>query len=459
MKKLVIIGKPNVGKSSLFNRLTKQKDAITSNIAGTTRDIKKRVIELNNKSLQIIDTGGIDDSNELFLKIKEKALKVAKEADIILFMVDGKTIPLQEERELFFKFQKLNKDIALVINKIDNDKEKEIAWENFASFGSKIRFEISVSHNKGIAALLNWIDSLLPQEELELKEDDDYFEIEDEEFKEIKSIDTQIKVAIIGRVNVGKSSLLNALVGEDRSIVSDIAGTTIDPVDESIFFEGKEILFVDTAGIRRRGKIEGIEKFALDRTKNMLEKAHIAILVLDSKEGFVELDEKIGGLIDEYKLGAIIVLNKWDESKDEYKKIEKEVRDRFKYLSYAPIITASALKGRNIQKIKKQIIKVYNAFFQHIPTSQLNRVIKEATLKHPIPSDRGKLIKIYYATQFDVAPPKIALIMNRPVLHFSYIRYLTNVLRENFDLEGTPIIIKPKHKGEKEEIEEKESGI
>lgn len=236
-----------------------------------------------------------------------------------------------------------------------------------------------------------------------------------------------INIGIIGRVNVGKSSLLNALLKEERSVVSNVAGTTIDPVDEIGEINGIKVNFVDTAGIRRRGKIEGLEKFALNRTRTILERTDIAILVLDASVPFVELDEKIAGLIDEFKLGVIVVFNKWDIAHKDFKGIMEDFKLRFKFLEYAPILTISAKNGRHIQKLEEEILRVYANFSFRIPTAKLNAVIKEATMRHPLPSDHGKIVKIYYATQFESKPPQIALIMNRPnSLHFSYKRYLVN---------------------------------
>lgn len=454
MKKVVILGKPNVGKSSLFNRILKQRDAITSEVAGTTRDIKKKIAKIGEKEIELIDTGGLEDRDELFNKVKEKALMVAKEADIILYMVDGKNLPDDEDRKLFFELQKLGKDIALVINKIDNDKLEENSWE-FQNFGTKNIFPISVSHNRKVGKLLDWIASRVPNEQPLIIEEDEEVDLESflEELESPKEEESnEIKVAIIGRVNVGKSSLLNALLKEDRSIVSDVAGTTIDVVDETFIYEDKLLTFIDTAGIRRRGKIVGIEKFALNRTQKMLERADIALVVLDASEGFTEQDEKIAGLVDKYNLGCIIVLNKWDVAKVDYKEAVKEVRDRFKFLSYAPIITVSAKTNKRVEKIYDLILKVYKNYSQHIPTSKLNQVIKEATIRHALPSYYGKPVNILFATQYDTKPPKIALIMNRPEgLHFSYKRYLQNKLRENFDLEGTPVILSPRKRGERED--------
>ena len=458
MKKIAIIGKPNVGKSSLFNRILKQRDAIVSDEVGTTRDVKKRIAQIGEKEAELIDTGGLEERDELFDKVKDKALQAAKDADIILYMVDGKKLPDDEDKKIFRQLQKLGKEMALVVNKIDNDKEEQNVW-NFYEFGTDKIFPISVSHNRKVGRLLGWLESKLPKQpklELQEAEEPDFLELLEiaEEGPKKEEEDKEIKVAILGRVNVGKSSLLNALLKEERSVVSDVAGTTIDTVDESIIYEDKVITFIDTAGIRRRGKIVGIEKYALNRTTKMLERADVALLVLDASEGITEQDERIAGYIDKYKLACIIVLNKWDIAKKSYEEAIKEVRDRFKFLSFAPIITLSAKTRKRVDRLYNLIIRVYRNYSQWLPTSQLNRVIKEAQMQHQIPSYKGKPVKIYYATQYDTKPPKIALIMNRPEgLHFSYKRYLINKLRENFDLEGTPVILSPRKRGEREEYE------
>jgi GTP-binding protein len=262
----------------------------------------------------------------------------------------------------------------------------------------------------------------------------------------------KIKVGIIGRVNVGKSSILNALVGSNRSVVSEIAGTTIDPVDESIVYQNSTITFVDTAGIRRRGKIGGIEKYALMRTNYMLDDANVAILVLDSSEEFVDLDEKIAGIASKFELGMIIVFNKWDKTKYDFEKTKNSFRTRFRFLEFAPIMTLSATESRNIEKLKLKILQVFENFTRRISTSQMNNIILEAQRRHALPSDNGKIVKIYYATQFQSAPPKISLISNRPnSIHFTYKRYLINFLREKFDFEGSPIIIKTRNRNKEDD--------
>jgi GTP-binding protein len=450
MKKIALIGKPNVGKSSLFNRFSRKLDAITSEVSGTTRDVKSSEIFIKEKPCLLIDTGGLDDSNTMFEKVRDKSLQAASEADIVLYMVDGKRIPDDEDKKLFFQLQKISKEIVLLVNKIDNEKqERDIALE-FVSFGAKNLFFVSVSHNKGIEKLSTFLASKLPEikEEVIIEDDDLSFEDFINETPQMQDeLGKELRVAIIGRVNVGKSSLLNALVKEERSIVSEIAGTTIDPVDEQIEYKDKLITFVDTAGIRKRGKIDGIERHALQRTQKMLENADVALLVLDSSEEFKELDEKIAHLVDKFQMACMIVLNKFDISKYDYDKSVQLVRDRFVFLSYAPVITVSALSHKRVHKINDQILDIYDSYTKRISTSKLNEVINFAIRKHNIPSAHGRLVRIYFSTQYDIKPPRIALIMNKPkALHFSYKRYLVNQLRDAFDFKGTPIIIEPKAK-------------
>ncbi|EFQ9508947.1 ribosome biogenesis GTPase Der [Campylobacter jejuni] len=459
MQSIILIGKPNVGKSSLFNRMARQRIAITSDISGTTRDTNKTQIHIHSKKAMLIDSGGLDESDELFKNVKKNTLKVAKESDIILYLVDGKLAPDDGDRQFFYSLKKLGKPIALVINKVDNKKDEERAWE-FANFGVKEIFNLSVTHNVGLDELYEWLEKflheefLIPDEEENLEDFLEYYE-EGKEFQ-FKEVDqNHIRVGIVGRVNVGKSSLLNALVKQERSVVSSIAGTTIDPVNESVVHKDKVIEFVDTAGIRKRGKIQGLERFALNRTEKILSHSQIALLVLDAYEGFNELDERIAGLVAKHYLGVIIVLNKWDKSEMDFDKTVKELRlDRFKFLAYAPVISVSALSGKRVHVLLDKILQIFENFTQKIQTSKLNTLIENATRAHPLPHDYGKLVKIYYAVQYDLAPPKIALIMNRPkALHFSYKRYLQNQIRKEFNFEGVPLVIASRKKGSKENDE------
>lgn len=465
MTKIAIIGRPNVGKSSFFNRLAKTRDAIISDVAGTTRDVKRREVEILDKAALILDTGGIEDRDEMFDDVKRKSLAAARQADIILYMVDGKKGVDQEDRKLFYELQKINPDIALVVNKVDNEREEQEAWE-FKKFGARNLFFISVSHNIGMSKLLAWLAPQLADapRPLELDADEETFDDLLDDFADLEDFDDDaadetaydpshdnIRVAIIGRVNVGKSSLLNGLVGEERSVTSSIAGTTIDPVDETVDYEGRAITFIDTAGIRRRSKIVGIEKWALDRSQKVLETADIALLVLDAGEEFKELDERVAGYVDKYKTGCIIVLNKWDKALHDFKETTTQVREKFKFLEFAPIITVSATTGKRLPKILEKIVEVYGQYARRLPTRKLNDVIKEATGHHRLPSHYGKIVRIKYAVQYDVKPIKISLVMNIKQLHFSYERYLINKLRDAFGLEGTPIILSPRKRGERDE--------
>ncbi|MGL2872704.1 ribosome biogenesis GTPase Der [Helicobacter pylori] len=448
LKTIAILGQPNVGKSSLFNRLARERIAITSDFAGTTRDINKRKIALNGHEVELLDTGGMAKDALLSKEIKALNLKAAQMSDLILYVVDGKSIPSDEDLKLFREVFKINPNCFLVINKIDNDKEKERAYA-FSSFGMPKSFNISVSHNRGISALIDAVlNALNLNQIIEQDLDADILEsLENNASEEETKEEEIIQVGIIGRVNVGKSSLLNALTKKERSLVSSVAGTTIDPIDETILIGDQKICFVDTAGIRHRGKILGIEKYALERTQKALEKSHIALLVLDVSAPFVELDEKISSLADKHSLGIILILNKWDIRYAPYEEIMATLKRKFRFLEYAPVITTSCLKVRHIDEIKHKIIEVYECFSKRIPTSLLNSVISQATQKHPLPSDGGKLVKVYYATQFATKPPQISLIMNRPkALHFSYKRYLINTLRKEFNFLGTPLILNAKDK-------------
>ncbi|WP_456392271.1 ribosome biogenesis GTPase Der [Nitratifractor sp.] len=457
MKKVAILGRPNVGKSSLFNRLARKRDAITSDVSGTTRDIKKNIVTISDdREFELLDTGGIDESDALFSKVGEMSMRAAEAADVILYMVDGKKLPDEEDKKLFYRLQNLGKPIALLVNKIDNDREEQERFWEFIEFGADTLFPISVSHNRKLNPLYQWLEKHIPPSESATQDliADEQLSLEqllEMDASTDEEEDRSFKVAILGRPNVGKSSLLNALLGEERAVVSEVAGTTIDPVDETITHGDYEITFVDTAGIRRRSKILGIEKFALGRTEKMLEQADIAILLIDATAGVTELDERIAGLIDKYRLGALIVVNKWDiRGEKSYEEAIAEIRDELKFLHYAPILTVSAKTKQRVVKILDQLTAIYERYKRRIPTSKLNEVIAYAQRRHQVPSHHGQVVRIKFATQFAAKPPRIALVVNKPeLLHFSYKRYLANILREQFDFEGVPLEIVTRKRGER----------
>lgn len=460
MVKVALVGRPNAGKSSLFNRFLKYRDAITSDTAGTTRDVKKRVATFNGYEAELYDTGGLEERDEMFVHVKKKALEAGEEADIVLFVIDSKVLPDDEDKKIFYELQESSAKIALVVNKIDNERHDE-RLVDFYTFGADYFFPVSCSHNKGITKLENWVSTVIQdltsieEEPADLMFDEfdgllDNYSEEGELVDKTQEDSNEIKVAIIGRPNVGKSSLLNALIGEERSVVSSIAGTTIDPVDETMEYGDKKITFVDTAGVRKRSKILGIEKLGLHRTEKMLEQADIALLTLDASSPFTEQDEKVAGLIDRFNLGTIIVINKYDIAHDDYEKLKKDIKVKFRFLEHAPFLTTSAKTKKRTHKLLDMILDVYTNYSQRIPTSELNEVLRVAMIKHHAPTYKTKPLKIYFATQFQSKPPKIALVCNHPQgFHFSFLRYLKNQLREAYNFTGSPLVLIPRKRGEK----------
>ncbi len=465
MYTIALVGRPNAGKSTLFNRLSRSHEAIISDVAGTTRDVKRAEVRVAERSIQILDTGGLEDRDELFSSVRRHAIEAARQADAVIFLVDGQMLPDDQDRKLFFELQAINPTILLALNKIDNEKLNEHLYD-YMSFGAADLIALSCAHKRGLDKLEAWIATVsAPQEPIVIDEAIDpegFLEAFDASGERLEGEEVPmegsdfeeggpIRVAIIGRPNVGKSSLLNALVGHERSVVSPQAGTTIDPVDEAITLNDHPFLFVDTAGIRRRSRIAGIEKFAFDRTEKMLEKAEVALITLDCSEPFTELDERIAGLVDKHRLAAVFVLNKYDRAQESFKSLQSEVRRRFRFLEHAPLITVSALSKKRTHKVVDLITEVHANYHRRLPTAKLNTLITEATARHKIPSLKGKSVRIYYATQYGVAPPRVALISNRPEgLHFSYLRYLANRMREAIDLRGSPLILTPRPRRQEE---------
>lgn len=437
MKKPVValVGRPNVGKSTLFNRLIGSKVAIIEDIPGITRDRIYGTVNFNNYVFHLIDTGGIDLSKEKFNdEIKVQAELAIDEADVIVFIVDGKEGLTSNDLEVKDMLIKSGKKVIVAINKIDSKLAREHMYD-FYELGFDSYINVSAEQNEGIYELLQMIT-------------DDFKEYKEEE-------NNSIKFSIIGRPNVGKSSLVNAILNEDRVIVSPIAGTTRDAIDTPFVYNKEKFIVIDTAGMRKKGKIyETVERYSLLRSMKAIDRSDVCVLVINAEEGIIEHDKHIAGYAIEAGKALVIVVNKWDtiEDKDkEMKKFEQSIRNNFQFMPYVPIVYLSALTKKRIHTLMPQIIKVYNNSQKVIATNLLNNVIRDAYELNLPPSYKGKRLKIYFCNQVSVAPPTFNIqVNNKGLVHFSYERYLENKIRESFDFEGTPIKLVFKNKGEQE---------
>lgn len=440
--KVAICGRPNVGKSTLFNRLISQRKAIVSHKAGTTRDRIYGRVDYNNKSFVLIDTGGlmIDKDDEILEEVKKQIKTAVLEADLILFVVEISGLTKEDLFALDF-LRKNFKKIILVVNKTDHREMIKKASSEFFSFGDLDGpVFISAIHKLGIEELLEKIINYIP---------DNFV------FKDIPE-EEKIKVAFCGRPNVGKSSLLNKIIGEERAIVSEKPGTTRDVVDVEIDIQGRRVIFIDTAGVRRRGKIKwGEEKFSVIRSLQAIERADIAVLLIDAKEGIVKQDLHIAEHALKTYSGVILAVNKWDlvekeKSQEEY---INYLRNKISFLPWAPVVFISALQGKNINKLLELIFQINEERRKRVRIKELNKIIKEAILKHPPSriSSQKPFPKIFYVTQAEGVPPTFVFMTSfSDNLHFSYKRYLENVIRENFGFWGTAIkMIFKEKKGEK----------
>lgn len=424
---VAIVGRANVGKSTIFNRIVGERVSIVEDVAGVTRDRIYAKASWLTREFRLIDTGGIELEDASFTtQIKMQAEIAIEEADIIVFVVNGREGITREDEYVARLLQKSRKPIILAVNKIDDQAFKDSIYE-FYALGVGDPLPVSGSHGIGIGDLLDEIIKQMPSEE-EVKEHND------------------IRFSIIGRPNVGKSSLTNAILGEERVIVSNIEGTTRDAIDTSFEKDGKIYTVVDTAGMRKKGKIyENIEKYSILRALNSIEKSDVILVVLDGDTGVIEQDKHVAGYAHEAGKGVIIVVNKWDlVEKDEktMQKKERELREQFKYLDYARIVFVSALTKQRVQQLFPIIDEAYENSRKRIQTSVLNDVLIDAQLMNPTTTFNGGRLKIYYANQVSTCPPTFVLFVNDPnYMHFSYKRYLENRLRDAFGFEGTPIHI------------------
>ena len=433
MPTVALVGRPNVGKSTIFNKLVGKKISIIEDTPGVTRDRIYGDVTYNNYKFHLIDTGGIDVGNEDFNKeIIIQASLAIDEADVIVFIIDGKEELNRNDFVIRDMLIKSNKKIILVANKIDNEKRKNDIY-NYYELGFDNIIPVSGEHNLGIIDLLDEITA-------------DFHPYNDEMPK-----DDKIKFCVIGRPNVGKSSLVNAIVNEEKSIVSNIAGTTRDAIDTPFTYDKREYVIIDTAGIRKSGKIyENIEKYSVIRAMKAIERSNVCVVVINAEEGIIEHDKHIASYALEAGKPIVLVVNKWDTKKDEtITEYTKLMRHEFQFLSYVPIVFLSAKTKKRIHTLMPEIKKVYENSKKEIKTSILNDAIRDAVALNQPPSYKGKRLKIYFVSQNGIMPPRFIFNVNsRGLVHFSYERYLENKIRETFDFEGTPIRIEFKNRGE-----------
>ena len=433
MKTVCLIGKPNVGKSSIFNRLIKEKKAIIMDTPGITRDRIYGKVEYNGKTFHLIDTGGISlENNDFDKEILMQAELAIDEADIILFVVDGLSELDRTDHYIKDLLHKSDKDVIVVVNKLDNNKRMDNIY-NFYELGFSKVMGVSAEHNLGFKELLD--------------------EITKDSEEEVEEENKTLKFCIVGRPNVGKSSLVNALINDEKAIVSDIAGTTRDAIDTTFKYNHEEYTVIDTAGMRKKGRIyEMVEKYSLVRSLKAIDRSDVCVVVINAEEGIIEHDKHIISYCLDAGKGLVICVNKWDTVKNpdqEIKTWKELIKHELQFIPYAKVVFLSALTKRRINTLMPEIISAYENNKKEVKTSVLNNIIMDAVSIHQPPSYKGKRLKIYFVHQIDNMPPKFELQVNdKKLVHFSYERYLENKLRENIDFTGTPIILQFKNKGE-----------
>ncbi len=430
---VALVGRPNVGKSTIFNKLVGKKISIIEDIPGVTRDRIYGNVSFNNYNYHLIDTGGIDIANEDFNKeIKIQVQIAIDEADIVLFVVDGIEGLTSNDYVVKDMLLRSQKKVIVVINKVDSKKSKDNLYD-FYELGFDTYVNVSGEQNIGIYEL---------QEEIT------------KDFPVIEDVydESVVKFSIIGRPNVGKSSLVNAILNEERSIVADIAGTTRDAIDTAFKYHKQDMVVIDTAGMRKKGRIyENVEKYSLLRSLKAIDRSDVCVIVIDASEGIIEHDKHIAGYAIEAGKGIVIAVNKWDLTDSSIKDFTKLIRNNFPFISYAPIVFVSALTKKRIHTLLPKVLKAFENSKKEIKTSVLNEVINEAYVLNLPPTYKGKRLKIYFSNQVSIKPPTFNIQVNsKGLIHFSYKRYLENKLRESFDFEGTPIVLNFKNKGEEE---------
>lgn len=426
---VAIVGRPNVGKSTLFNKLVGDRVSIVNNEPGVTRDRLYRNIEWLGKEFVLVDTGGLEPRSKDFMlqKIKEQAYVAIDEADVVIFVVDGKAGITGLDEEIANILRKQDKKVIVAVNKIDNYMRDQSNILEFYGLGFETIIGISAEHKTNFGDMLDLVSSKFTDNTNEV-------------------IEEGLKIAVLGRPNAGKSSFVNKILNKDRSIVSDIAGTTRDSIDSQFRYNSKPYTIIDTAGIRKKSKLEdNIEYYSVLRAVKAIDRADVCILMLDSTELVTEQDKRVAGLIFESKKPIIIAINKWDlveKDNNTVKEFTEKVKAEMPFLDYTPIVTISALTGKRTLDVISQVEIINEEYNKKISTGILNQVLADMVAQNPVPTRKGRAVKINYATQVSVAPPKFVFFSNNPELvHFSYKRYIENKLREYFGYEGCPIDI------------------
>lgn len=434
---VAVVGRPNVGKSTIFNKFAGKRISIVENTPGVTRDRIFAEVEWLDKYFTLVDTGGIEpDSEDIILsQMRNQAMLAMDMSHVILFIVDGKAGITAADKEIAQLLRKTKKPVILVVNKIDSQSQFDNIYD-FYELGFGTPFAVSGANSMGFGDLLDEIVENFPAG-LDTEYEEDI-----------------IRVAITGKPNAGKSSILNKILGEERVIVSPIAGTTRDAIDTYFEKNGQKFLLIDTAGLRRKSKIyETIEKYSVIRAMSVVDRADVVLIVIDALEGVTEQDTKVAGIAHDEGKGCIFVINKWDLIEKDNKTMSnytKDIKEKFPFMMYAPIVFVSAKTNQRMNKILDTVEYVSNEHSKRISTSALNEVIGEAVMLNQPPSDKGRRLKIYYGTQTDIRPPKITLFINdKDLTHFSYQRYLENKIRENFGFEGTSIKFEYRQKNKK----------
>ena len=440
---VAIVGRPNVGKSTLFNRLVGERLAIVEEIPGTTRDRVYATADWNGRDFRVVDTGGLElePGSEIESSVQDQARVAVEEADLILFVVDAHAGLAPLDHEVADRLRRTSKPTILVVNKADNPRREQEAAE-FYALGFDPSISISAQHGRSTGDLTDLIVERLPPAEASAQTDDD---LTDRELAELAESDLgPPRVAIVGRPNTGKSTFINRVIGQDRMIVSEIPGTTRDPVDSAVEVDGEPMILVDTAGIRRRGAIDrGIERYSVLRAMKAIDRCDVAVVMTDATEGYTAQDAHVVGYVLDAGRGLVLVLNKWDVVEKDGDTADawlKRLRREAPYLSWADIVFASAKSGQRVDRILREAKRVADERLRRVPTGELNRLVSDAVREHPPAHVRNRLPKVFYATQAAVGPPTFVIFVNDPeLIHFSYRRYLENRIRAAYGFLGTPI--------------------